>query len=485
MSSKEIAIAVSDVSKHYLMFDRPEHRLKQMVVPRLQRAAGMKPRKYYRNFSALEGVTFDVPRGETVGIIGRNGSGKSTLLQIICGTLNPTHGKVTVNGRIAALLELGAGFNPEFTGRENVYLNAAILGLTRREVDERFDAIARFADIGQFIDQPVKTYSTGMYVRLAFATAINVDPDILVVDEALAVGDEAFRRKCYARIEEIQDRGSTILFVSHNAQTIVQLCSRAILFDAGELILQGDPKTVTGQYQRLINVSGDEARQMREEIRAMDAPLVDRHKADSDSISVKVNEAVGPRSALPVDASVIVKRSIPSSDGEYFDPKLVSESRVDYKSHGARIRDLRLLNAEGKQVNVLEMGRRYTYEYFVDFEVDATKVGYGMLVNSVSGVGIGGIGTGNSDEHRLAAVKSGSTLQVRLNFDARLLPGTYFLNAGVTGTTLTTVGYLHRVIDAVAFRIAPVGGLVATGFVDLAIAPKGIVIPSQPQSSVQ
>lgn len=491
MSSKEIAISVSDVSKHYLMFDRPEHRLKQMVVPRLQRAAGMQPRKYYRNFAALEGVSFDVPRGETVGIIGRNGSGKSTLLQIVCGTLNPTHGKVTVNGRIAALLELGAGFNPEFSGRENVYLNAAILGLKRHEVDERFDAIASFADIGQFIDQPVKTYSSGMYVRLAFATAINVDPDILVVDEALAVGDEAFRRKCYARIEEIQDRGGTILFVSHGAQTIVQLCSRAILFDAGELILQGDPKTVTGQYQRLINASGEEARKMREEIRAMDAPLIERTKAGTDTISMEEDEAIDLKSPPPVPAGeqvvnvvVAAKRSPPVSDGEHFDPKLVSESRVDYESHGARIRDLRLLNAEGRYVNVLEMGRRYTYEYFVDFEVDATKVGYGMMVNTVSGLSIGGIGTGNSDEHRLAAVENGSTIHVRLNFDARLLPGTYFLNAGVTGTTAVTAGFLHRIVDAVAFRIAPAGGLAATGLVDLAIAPEGIVSPSKSQRSV-
>ena len=182
MSSSDVAIRVENVSKHYLMFARPEDRLKQMVVPKLQRLAGRAPKQFYRDFAALTGISFEVKRGETVGIIGRNGCGKSTLLQIVCGTLQPTTGSVTVNGRIAALLELGAGFNPEFTGRENVYLNAAILGLARAEIDARFDAIAAFADIGQFIDQPVKTYSSGMYVRLAFAVAINVEPDILVVD---------------------------------------------------------------------------------------------------------------------------------------------------------------------------------------------------------------------------------------------------------------------------------------------------------------
>lgn len=263
--SCEAAIRVRDLSKHFAMFERPQDRLKQMLVPRLQRAAGLAPKRYFQEFTALSGVSFEVARGETVGIVGRNGCGKSTLLQIVCGTLQPSSGTVEVNGRIAALLELGAGFNPEFTGRENVYMNAAILGLTRAQTDERFDEIARFADIGIFIDQPVKTYSSGMYVRLAFAVAISVDPDILVVDEALAVGDEAFQRKCFARIEQIRERGGTILFVSHAAQTVVQLCDRAILLDRGEVLLDGKPKIVVNQYQRFLNLSG---RQRRDGARA-------------------------------------------------------------------------------------------------------------------------------------------------------------------------------------------------------------------------
>lgn len=243
MSSDDVAISVKDLHKHFLIFSRPQDRLKQMIVPKLQRATFLSPKKYYKEFAAVSSVSFDIKRGETVGIIGRNGSGKSTLLQLICGTLRPSTGSVIVRGRVAALLELGAGFDPEFTGRENVYMNATILGASRAEIDERFESIAAFADIGEFIEQPVKTYSSGMYIRLAFAVAINVDPDILIIDEALAVGDEAFQRKCFARLEKIQERGGTILFVSHSASSIVQLCTKAILLDAGEMILEGKPST--------------------------------------------------------------------------------------------------------------------------------------------------------------------------------------------------------------------------------------------------
>lgn len=194
--SFEIAIKVENLSKCYQIYEQPHDRLKQSLLPRIQRAIGFQPRQYYREFWSLKGVSFEVKKGETVGVIGRNGGGKSTLLQIICGTLSPTAGKIACYGRIAALLELGSGFNPEFTGRENVYLNASVLGLTKEEIDARFDDIVEFADINDFIEQPVKNYSSGMMVRLAFAVAIHVDADILVVDEALSVGDVYFVQKC-------------------------------------------------------------------------------------------------------------------------------------------------------------------------------------------------------------------------------------------------------------------------------------------------
>ena len=241
------AISVSAVSKCYPLYERPENRLKQAIVPRLQRAVGMAPTRFFRESWALRDVSFEVARGETVGIIGRNGSGKSTLLQVICGTLTPTDGRVAVDGRIGALLELGSGFNPEFTGRENVHMNAAILGMGPEEIAAKYDAIVEFADIGDFIDQPVKTYSSGMYVRLAFAVIAHADADLLVVDEALSVGDVFFAQKCMRFLREFQKRG-TVLFVSHSAAAIVNLCDRAIWLDRGRVALDGPAKAVCEAY---------------------------------------------------------------------------------------------------------------------------------------------------------------------------------------------------------------------------------------------
>ncbi len=238
--SPDVAISVRNLSKKYKLYDSPQHRLKEALHPFRK--------KYHRDFWALKDISFEVKKGETVGIFGKNGSGKSTLLQILCGTLTPSEGDITVNGRVAALLELGAGFNPEFTGRENVYMNAAIIGLSREEVDTRFDAIAGFADIGDFIDQQVKTYSSGMYVRLAFAVAINVNPDILVVDEALAVGDIGFQQKCIDRFKLLQEQNITILFVSHDIQMIKNYCLSAIYLKDGNISLFSDPETATEAY---------------------------------------------------------------------------------------------------------------------------------------------------------------------------------------------------------------------------------------------
>lgn len=234
-ASVESAIRVTRLSKCYQIYDAPRDRLRQFVMPRFQRAIGRKVEAYHREFWALKDVSFEVGKGETVGIIGRNGAGKSTLLQIICGTLTPTSGTVETSGRVAALLELGAGFNPEFSGRENIYLNGAVLGLAREQIDERFDDIASFADIGQFLDQPVKTYSSGMYVRLAFAVQACVDPEILIVDEALSVGDIGFQYKCFKRMEELRSRGVTILMVTHSTGSVLEYANRCIVIDAGRI----------------------------------------------------------------------------------------------------------------------------------------------------------------------------------------------------------------------------------------------------------
>jgi lipopolysaccharide transport system ATP-binding protein len=243
----DIAIHVQNLNKCYHIYDTPRDRLRQFVLPRLQRLAGLPPKQYFREFWALKDISFEIKKGETVGIIGRNGSGKSTLLQMICGTLNPSSGSVQTYGRIAALLELGSGFNPEFTGRENVYMNAAVLGLSNEEIDKRFDDIVTFADIGDFIEQPVKTYSSGMMVRLAFAVIAHVDADILVIDEALAVGDAFFTQKCMRYLRNFMKTG-TVLFVSHDTGAVVNLCSKAVLLDRGQIKASGTPKQVTELY---------------------------------------------------------------------------------------------------------------------------------------------------------------------------------------------------------------------------------------------
>ena len=248
--SSEISIKVENLSKCYQIYGHPRDRLKQFIVPRLQRAIGRPSRQYFREFWALRDVSFEIQKGETVGIIGRNGSGKSTLLQMICGTLNPTGGSIQTHGRIAALLELGSGFNPEFSGRENVYMNAAVLGLSTEEVDSRFDAIAAFADIGDFIEQPVKTYSSGMFVRLAFAVNIMSTPEIMIVDEALAVGDMAFQAKCMTALTRIQDRGATVLFVSHDMGSLKSLCSRGVYLDHGVVQVIGPAGDVAELYNQ-------------------------------------------------------------------------------------------------------------------------------------------------------------------------------------------------------------------------------------------
>ena len=249
-SHRDLAIQATNVSKCYHLYDKAQDRLKQAIFPHLHRLLGMSVTSYAREFWALKDVCFEVKRGETVGIVGRNGSGKSTILQIIAGTLDATRGEVQVHGRVAALLELGSGFNPEFTGRENVYINAAIQGLSKNEIDAKFDDIAAFADIGEFLEQPIKTYSSGMLMRLAFAVNTCIEPEILVVDEALGVGDVPFQSKCYKRLRRLVDDGRSVLFVSHDISTVRSICSRVLWLKNGRAELWGDAKRVSKEYEK-------------------------------------------------------------------------------------------------------------------------------------------------------------------------------------------------------------------------------------------
>jgi lipopolysaccharide transport system ATP-binding protein len=445
--SKAVAIRIHDVSKCYQIYGAPHDRLKQFLLPNLQRLAGRPSRKYFREFWALRNVSLDIRKGETVGIVGRNGSGKSTLLQIICGTLNPTGGIVETNGRVAALLELGSGFNPEFSGRENVYMNASVLGLKKEEIDVRFDDIAAFADIGSFIEQPVKTYSSGMMVRLAFAVAVSVDPEILIVDEALSVGDELFQRKCFSRIEAIRDAGATILFVSHSGSAVVELCDRAVLMDAGEKLAVGSPKQIVGCYQKLLYAPADKRGAVREEICRTESTS----PATDTPPSLLVHEHAGPGTA-PLR--------------ETFDPHLKSDSVIEFASHGVHITSPMLLTPEGEQVNGLVRGRKYRYYFKVRFERSASSVRFGMLIKTTSGLPLGGILSAPTLREAIAVVEAGATISVEFTFHCHLNPGVYFMNAGAFGMIDSAETVLHRIVDAVAFRVLPVNSNTSTEIVD-------------------
>ncbi|MGN5519541.1 ABC transporter ATP-binding protein [Halopseudomonas sp. Lyrl_26] len=451
------AIQVAGISKHYEIYEHPRDRLKQFVAPRLQRLLKRPVRQYYREFDALRDISFSVKRGETVGIIGRNGSGKSTLLQIICGTLAPSTGEVQVNGRIAALLELGSGFNPEFSGRENVFLNGAILGLDRQQMEARFDEIAAFADIGDFLDQPVKNYSSGMQVRLAFAVSVCVEPDILVVDEALAVGDEAFQRKCFARIERIKEDGGTILFVNHGAQAVIQLSDRAILLDRGELLCAGRPKFVVNQYQRLLNVSPAEQDNLRAQILAFTQQEQRLEQVPAD------NPAGMQELTVPQDNTAV--------PDEGYDPSLSADAVTRLEERGARIQNVKITTLRGTQVNLLQMGKRYRLEYEVEFDQPAQQVGMGFGMRTISGLMVAGASMFLSRKHRIANVSSAQRKHVSFEFTCNLLPDTYFVQCGVRGTVAGEDRYLNRVFDVICFRVLPEEESILTGYFDMNVLP--------------
>lgn len=447
--SSDAAITVENLSKCYQIYNKPGDRLKQMIM--------RGHRSYYKEFWALRDVSFTIGRGETVGIVGQNGCGKSTLLQMVCGTLNPTAGKCQTRGRIAALLELGSGFNPEFTGRENVYMNGSVLGLTSAEIDSRFADIADFANIGDFIEQPVKTYSSGMMVRLAFAVAINVDPEILIVDEALAVGDELFQRKCFSRLEEIRRNGATILFVSHAVGVVVELCDRAILLDRGEKLTEGSPKYVTGRYQKLIYAAAER----REDIRQMIVEETEECHVDGESEEEMEKEE---------------EKTLEEIE-ELFEPDLKPSSTISYDSKGGWIKNPGIYTLSGVQVNNLVSGRTYKYCYEVSFNRSASNVSFGMMIKTISGVELGGGITDPLFNPTFSNVKADTTCKIVFSFTCNLSPGVYFLNAGVTGEVDGEAGFLHRLLDVAMFRVLPLdSGSCITGTVDFSCIGQADVV---------
>lgn len=444
--SSEIAIKVNNLSKCHLIFSNPRDRLKQFILPHIQQSMGIEPKHYFKEFWALKDVSFEINKGETVGIIGRNGSGKSTLLQMICGILTPSAGVVQTHGRVAALLELGSGFNPEFSGRENVYMNGALLGLSTQEIDQRFDDIAAFADIGDFIEQPVKTYSSGMYVRLGFAIAINVAPDILIVDEALAVGDEPFQRKCYSKLERIRDSGATILLVTHAAATITQMCSRALLLDNGSRLFMGSPKLAVESYYRLIYSSSESTEIIRQELKLEDKNQISDDTTEN-QIVYEFSNNREPEEVLPGFSVMTEQDSV-----ERYDPNLRPLSTFEYESNGARILNVRVENADGEKVNVLAPHTVYWYCYEVKFECNVENIHFGMLIKTTAGNDLGAVGS-HSFGQSMPAVAPGDSYSVRFPFHNVFSPGTYFMNAGCSGNATGSDAFLHRIIDAIAFRV--------------------------------
>ncbi|HQW39116.1 MAG TPA: ABC transporter ATP-binding protein, partial [Usitatibacteraceae bacterium] len=350
-----LAIKAAGLGKRYRLFEKPSHRLLRLLLP-----AGTGPAP--RDFWALRDVSFEVERGSALGVLGRNGSGKSTLLQMLAGTLTPSEGTVEVNGRVAALLELGSGFNPEFSGRENVYLNGAILGFTRAEMDERFDAIAAFADIGDFIDQPVKTYSSGMMLRLAFAVQVQVQPDILIVDEALAVGDSLFQKRCFERMNRLLADGTTLLFVSHDAEAVRTLTSQAILLRDGHVRAAGPSADVILEYRR----------QMHDDERQWLSHLAGRAQAEA-AASAPAAQA-GERAYGDLDAQVL----------------------------GVRITD-----ASGAECNAFHPGDRVNIAVRVRCHRDLTRLNVGLRLRNKEGVKIYSWGTLNQDMAVAAGLASG------------------------------------------------------------------------------
>lgn len=418
--SSEISIKVENLSKSYQIYCQPRDRLKQFLIPRLQRLIGKQPQNYYREFWALRDVSFEVKKGEAVGIVGRNGSGKSTLLQMICGTLSPTSGSIATDGRIAALLELGSGFNPEFTGRENVFLNGSILGLSMAEMDDKFDTIASFADIGEFMDQPVKTYSSGMYIRLAFAVQACVSPQILIVDEALSVGDEKFQRKCFEYIEFLRKEGCSILLVTHSTATVEKFCQRGILLHKGIVHGFGPAKEIVDQYHALLY--SDEKAYLRYQNAKM---------TNEDVATLSAQEVAKPFSVDP----------------------LRNDYAVESTGIRAMITGWQVLDVSGNSSEQFKTGETIKISFFVDILSFVREIQGGILIRTVEGVSAFGTST-NYHQMNYIDAKQGDRIRFDFELQANLCTGSYFITLAIAeAKSHGDMLYLDRKTDAIVIKI--------------------------------
>ncbi len=391
----EVAIRVDDVSKLYKLYDKPSDRLKESL--------GLTRKKLYKEHYALHNVSFDVKRGETVGIIGTNGSGKSTILKIITGVLNPSGGHVEIDGRISALLELGAGFNMEYNGIENIYHNGTMIGFSREEIDAKMQDILDFADIGDFVHQPVKTYSSGMFVRLAFAVAINIDPEIVIVAEALSVGDVFFQAKCYKKFEDFKKMGKTILFVSHDLGSISKYCDRVVLLNRGKKLAEGTPKEMVSMYKRIM-VNQDKA----EEIAA--------HQMDM--------------SSLEEDDEKEIKEA--ACEGQWKKHYNLNPDVDEYGNGAAEIEDFAIIDENGNYTNAIVKGTRFRLKSKVKFKQDVHDPIFTYTFKNIQGVAITGTNT-MYEKKDVPLAKEGETYVATFEQDMFLQGGEYLLSMSCTG----------------------------------------------------
>ena len=423
----DYAIRVRDVSKMYKLYNRNRDRVMD--------AFGLSKQPRYREHYALYGLSFDVKRGETVGIIGTNGAGKSTILKIITGVLNPTSGEVDIDGRISALLELGAGFNMEYTGIENVYLNGTMMGYTREEIDAKMDDILSFADIGDFVFQPVKTYSSGMFVRLAFAVAINIDPEILIVDEALSVGDVFFQNKCYKKFDDFKKLGKTILFVSHDLGSISKYCDRVVLLDHGKKLSEGSPKEMINIYKKLMTGTAVE---------------------DALASSVENNIDGSDRSSILND----------STDGSLWRSNFsINPELNEYGSKKAEIVDFAIVDKDGLMTNSIIKGERFTIKSKVHFNEEIKNPIFTYTFKSVKGVDITGTNT-MFEKKYVEVAKEGEEYIASFTQEMNLQGGEYLLSMSCTGYDENgeLVAY-HRLYDVL--NITVVSDKDTVGFYDM------------------
>lgn len=442
---EEFAIRVTDVSKMYKLYDKPMDRLKE--------ALGFSHKKRYKEHYALNGVSFDVKKGETVGIIGTNGSGKSTMLKIITGVLNPTAGNVEINGRISALLELGAGFNQEYTGIENVYLNGTMIGFTKEEIDARLQDILDFADIGDFVYQPVKTYSSGMFVRLAFAVAINIDPEILIVDEALSVGDVFFQAKCYKKFEDFKKMGKTILFVSHDMSSIAKYCDRCVLLNRGEKLAEGSPKDMVNLYKKVL-------------VNHLENTSLDN--ADNPALQAKTGSQFQAVRASGEELAEMVDNLHETGDDggqtHWKDNFDINPDLITYGNKEAEIIDFAIVDETGMYTNTIEKGTDFTVKSKVLFHQDIQNPIFTLTFKDIHGTAITGTNT-MYEKADIALAKAGEVYVARFTQNMNLQGGEYLISVSCTGYAKGEFTVYHRLYDVLNMTV--VSDKNTVGFYDM------------------